>query len=125
MNKYEILENETKVVGGYTLHRIKALKDIFCANGKVVKTGDLGGWIEKKENLSQDGNAWIGGDAKVYDGAWICGNAKVYGNAWIYGNAQVYGNAKVYGAAKVYGNAWIGGDAEVRDGYIGGSGENE
>lgn len=52
MNKYEILENETKVVGGYTLHRIKALKDIFCADGTVVKTGDLGGWIEKKENLS-------------------------------------------------------------------------
>ena len=71
MNKYEILENETKVVGGYMLHRIKALKDIFCADGTVVKAGDLGGWIEKKENLSQDGNAWI------------CVNAQVYGNAWV------------------------------------------
>ena len=98
MNKYEILENETKVVGGYTLHRIKALKDIFCADGTVVKTGDLGGWIEKKENLSQDGNAWICGNAKVYD------------------DAKVSGNAKVYGDAQVSGDAW------VRDGYIGGSG---
>ncbi len=112
MNKYEILENETKVVGGYTLHRIKALKDIFCADGAVVKTGDLGGWIEKKENLSQDGNAWVFDNAQVYGNAWV------YDNAWVYGDAQVYGNAWVYGNAKVFGNA------EVRDGYIGGSGES-
>ena len=49
--KYE-LSNETIVFNCVTLHRIKALK-----NFSDVKAGDLGGWIEKEDNLSQIGNA--------------------------------------------------------------------
>ena len=75
--KYE-LTNETKNFYGITLHRIRALRDIPSAG---VKSGDLGGWIEKEHNFSQ------------------------YGNAWVYGNAQVYGNAEVYGDAEVCGDA--------------------
>lgn len=47
MKKYE-LTNETKIFNGVELHRIKALKDFGD-----VKKGDLGGWLEKEENLSQ------------------------------------------------------------------------
>ena len=46
--KYEMTE-ETKVVDGVTLHRIRAIKDFEWA-----RAGDLGGWIEKPDNLSQD-----------------------------------------------------------------------
>ena len=88
MKKYEFTD-ETKIFFDRTLHRIKALRDI----GEDVKTGDLGGWIEKESNLSHDGDAWV------------YGNAQVYGNAWAYGNAEVYGNAQVYGNAKVCDNA--------------------
>lgn len=89
MKKYE-LTNETKVVFGTTLYRIRAL--IAFGN---VSVGDLGGWIENESNLAHDGNAW------VYDNARVSGDAWVYGNAWVYGDAEVYGNARVYGNAEV------------------------
>ena len=59
MKKYE-LTNETKVIIGTTLYRIRAL--ISFGN---VSVGDLGGWIEKEDNLAHDGNAWVSGDARV------------------------------------------------------------
>ena len=93
MKKYEFT-GETKQVEllfrTATLHRIKAVAEFG-----VVKIGDIGGWIEKEENLSHEGNAWVCGDAKVY------GNAEVYGNAKVYGNAEVYGNAKVFSISHV------------------------
>lgn len=125
MKKYELTE-ETVTVYGKTLYRIRAVRDFGS-----VKTGEFGGYIEKEENLSHFGNAWISGDAWVYGNARVFGNAWVYGdarvseNAWVYGdarvsgdarvfdNAWVYGNAKVYGDARVSGNAWVYGNAEV------------
>lgn len=85
MKKYE-LTSETKVVFGRTLHRIKAL--ISFGN---VEAGELGGWVEKEENLDHSDNAW------VYDNARVCGNAEVYDNAEVYGNARVCGDAQVCG----------------------------
>ena len=117
--KYE-LSNITIEFNGVTLYRIKALKDF-----SDVKAGDLGGWVEKEDNLSQSGDAWIGGDAKVYGNAVVCDNAKVFGkakvhdnafvcdNAWVYDYAQVYGRAKVFGNAVVYGYAWVYDHADV------------
>ena len=75
MNKYE-LTSETLRYKIYTLHRIKALKDFGS-----VKAGELGGWVEKEENLSQYGNAWVYGDARVCGDAEVRGNAKVCNNA--------------------------------------------
>ena len=122
MKKYE-LTNETKTLaGGTVLHRIRALRDIPRFG---VEAGELGGFVEGENNLSQDGDAWVSGDAevsvyaKVYGNAWVYGNAKVFGNAEIYGDALVFGkawvsgNAKISGDAEVYGNAWVYGDAEV------------
>ena len=107
MKKYELTE-ETSEVAGLTLHRIKAVAAL-----NNISAGELGGFIEKEENLSQYGNALVYGNAKV------CGDAKVYGNAWVYGNAEVYGNAKVCGDAKVYGDAEVCGNAEIRgDGHL-------
>jgi hypothetical protein len=115
--------------GRDTLYRIRALR-----NFGSVKEGDLGGFLQKEENLSHDGDAWVCGaarvcgDAWVYGNAWVCDGAQVYGNAWVcdgarvYGNAQVYGNAWVCGDAQVYGNAWVCdgarvyGNAQVCDG---------
>ena len=119
MKKYE-LTSETKVVFGRTLHRIKALISFGD-----VKAGELGGWIEKEENLDKSDNAWVFGNARVcgnarvfgnaqvYDNAWVCGDARVCGNAQVYGDAQVYGNARVCGNARVYDNAQVFGDAQV------------
>ena len=61
MNKKYELTDETQEWNGRTLHRIRALADFGD-----VKAGELGGWIEKEENLSHNGNAWVYGDAQVY-----------------------------------------------------------
>ena len=57
--KFE-LTNDVIEIDGITLHRIKALKDF-----SDVKSGDFGGWIEKEENLSQMGDAWVYSNAEV------------------------------------------------------------
>ena len=114
MKKYELTE-ETFTVFGKTLYRIRAVRDFGS-----VKTGEFGGYIEKEENLSHFGNAWVYGDARV------SGDARVFDNAWVYGNAKVYGDARVSGDAWVYGNAevfntrhfFVQGPIGSRDGYV-------
>ena len=106
MKKFELTSN-TKMFFGRKLFQIKAL--VSFGN---VKEGELGGYIEKEENLNHDGNAWVCGDAWVYGDAKVCGDAWVCGNAWVYGNAEVCGDAKVCGDAWVYGNAKVCGDAD-------------
>lgn len=57
--KYE-LTDESIIFHGIKLFRIKALIDF-----SDVKAGDLGGYIEKEENLSHCSNCWVYGDAKI------------------------------------------------------------
>lgn len=75
MKKYE-LTAEFIEKWGKKLFRIKALISFGS-----VEVGELGGYVEKEDNLAQDGNAWV------------------YGNARVYGDAEVYGDAKVCGDA--------------------------
>ena len=136
--KYELTDETKRLVNGRVLHRIKALMDFGD-----VKKGELGGWVEKEFNLSQDKGCWVGGNAYVYgdarvcdnaqvcdnarvyshakvygnalvcDNAWVSDNAQVYGEACLYGYAQVYGDAVIYGYAQVYGNALVYGGAVI------------
>lgn len=81
MKKYEFTGETKKVEMLFrivTLHRIRA-----TVSFGLVEVGELGGWIEKEENLSHDGKAWVWGNAKVW------------------GNAEVWGNAKVFSASHV------------------------
>ena len=88
MKKFELTAEFVTNVFGKKLFRIKAL----VAFGYVEK-GELGGFIEKEDNLSHSGNAWVYGDACVSGNARVSDNAQVYGNALVSGDAQVYGNA--------------------------------
>ena len=132
---------ETKVVNGVTVHRIIALQDFYIADSKApkkIERGTLGGWIEKEENLEQEGLAWVADDAVVYgnavvsDAALICDKAEVCGPTGIRDYARVYDSAKIgcgdgsdYGLtvitdhASVYGNALVvnrsGNDLEIRE----------
>ena len=74
--KYELLQDQTIEWCGRTLYRIRALRDFGN-----VRAGDVGGYIECERNLSQDGNAWVYGNAQVYDNAWVYGDARVCDNA--------------------------------------------
>ena len=107
MKKYELTKN-TKMCFGRKLYQIKALKDFGD-----VKAGDLGGYIEKEENLSHDGNAWVFDNSCVLCNAYVFDNARVYDNALIYDNAWVSDDALVSGNARISGNAWVSDDALV------------
>ncbi len=82
MPKYELTAN-FMTYNGRKLFQIKALVSFG-----LVKAGDLGGYIETEENLSQTGNAWVFDNAKVYGDARVCGDARVYDNAWVCDNAD-------------------------------------
>lgn len=119
--KYRMREDmPLKLDGGITLYRIEALKDF-----SDVKKGDIGGWIEKGENLSQEGDCWVYGNAFVRENAKVFDNAKVrdkarlfndvrvYGNANVYESAYINDNAEVFDYAEVYGDAWVCHNAKV------------
>ena len=91
MKKFE-LTSEFVTFLGKKLFRIKAL-----ASFGDVEEGELGGFVEKEENLEQSGNAWVSGNALVY------GNARVSGDARVSGNARVrcsrdYSTASCFGS---------------------------
>lgn len=128
--KYELVINDSIMIGNSTLYRIRSLR-----NFDNIIAGILGGYVSGEHNLSHEGNCWVYGnakvcgDAKVYENAKIynnsdvynaevCGNAEVYDNAIVCGNAKVFSNAKVYGNADVCGNAKVYGDAIVHDNTI-------
>ncbi len=118
--KYELVEDDFIESSNRKLFRIRALIDFGRA-----KMGEFGGYIEKEENLSQLGYAWVSDSAQVFgnacvsDNAWISDSAQVYGDAQVFGiasisdNAQVYGAAQVYDDAEVYDSAQVFGDAMV------------
>lgn len=112
--KYE-LTSETRILitglNRHVLHRIKALEDF----GRV-KAGDLGGFIEKEDNLSQEGECWI------YDEACVFGNARVQDNSEIKNTCVIYGEAVIKNHAIISGNCQIS-DKTVIEGYptIGGT----
>ena len=122
MKHFKLRTDLTIEVGEKILYRIEATRDIEKFG---VKAGDLGGYVEKEENLS--GNAWVSDLAMVYGNAWVCDDAlvcddaQVYGNAWVSGDARVYGSAwvcdtaHVSGDARVYGDAWVCDKALVCD----------
>lgn len=125
VKKYKLLANDTKKVACRTLYRIQALRNIF----DDVAEGDLGGYIEKEANLSQEGECWVYDEAQVYGDAVVtgdaavCHRAKVGGHAviadtaYVSDSARVYGNAKVCGNADVFGSCWVYDNAVV-DGEV-------
>ena len=98
--KYELVVDDTITLWGWKLFRIKALIRFGS-----VDAGDLGGYVCTEDNLSQEGDAWVSGNAKVW------GNAEVSGDAKVWGNAEVSGDAKVsdFGDVIVFKNHWSSG----------------
>lgn len=110
-DKYEIIEGDTLDIGdlsaGRVVYRIRALKDF-----RDVKAGDLGGFIECKDNLSQRFNSW------VYPGSVVCGDARVRDDGKVRGNSRLQGSSIVGSRAEVSDvtlrdNVTIEGNAQV------------
>ena len=96
-----IFSNETVVYKGFTLRRIRAVRDMSSDFDGVIKSGEIGGWIESEENLSHSGSCWVHLEAKVY------GKAKVFDDARVTDQAVVCENAVVSGEALVAGSSCI------------------
>ena len=108
MKKYELLKDDTIKVDGITLYRIRALRDFG-----LIRKGQLGGYIEKEENLSQEGNCWVYDNAKVYGNTHICDNCKIFENAIVSDNSDIHDNVNICD------NVWVRGDICIYgDGYL-------
>jgi len=122
-NKKFVFTEETKTVVGsdgkeHILHRIRAMRDMILGGGSiVVHKGDLGGFIEKEENLdfSEKSNAWVFEGAMVYESAHVTDDAGVSNKAQVYGSACVCGNARVFDRARVFDQARVSFFAVVYD----------
>lgn len=105
MKKYELLVDDTITFFGVQLFRIKAL---ISFSG--IEKGELGGYVASEKNLSQSGNAWVSGDARVY------GNADyiVFKNTWSSGRYFTYTKSnKMWRVGCFYGN----GDELIKKAY--------
>ena len=101
-NKYELVNDDTTIITlnnddgsttEKTLKRIRALKDVQTSHS-LVKTGDLGGFIESEVNLSQKGNCWIY-RGKVYGTTTIEDNAVFTSGGTVHTNCELEGNCSV------------------------------
>lgn len=142
--KFELVKENTKIAYNsnneeITLYQIRALRDFTCPfklnpDGEIldqtpVKKGDLGGYVQKEENLSHEGGCWIFEEAEVRDNGRVEGNARLAGrslvrdNAVVKGysclaaNAYVWGNAVLDGATQMKGLVSIGGNSRT-NGYV-------
>lgn len=91
--KYKILDKSMSI-GGHTYYQIQAIKDFGN-----VKAGDLGGWVEDKKCLSQEGNCWV------------CPQSFIEKNGRVYDNAQII-------RSSVENFGMVSGDAVVEDSYV-------
>lgn len=105
-NKYEISEIAHPKYPW--LHRIRALSDVRPG----VQKGDLGGYVQGTENLSQEGTCWI------FDNAIACDDAFVNQQAVLGEYAVVRGSALISGNANVRGNAVVDDHALVMNGTV-------
>ena len=102
------------------LHRIRALWEFRPG----VRPGDLGGYVQSEENLSQEDVCWIFNDAIACEGclvdhqAIIADSVVVRGSAFVAGTVTVRDNAviddhAILMAGMVRGNAHVAGTAEI------------
>lgn len=98
---------------GKTLYRIQAIKDF-----NNVKKGDIGGYVESTDNLSQHGNCWIYNDAKAMGSSMVLDNASLEGRSVMKDHSTLAGNSRCSGATKLMQGAWIGENAWLLDSYI-------
>ena len=118
--KFELIENDSIEINGHKLYRLRALIDF-----SDVKAGDLGGYVEHENNLSQMNDCWIYDNARVFKNARVYGNACIFDDACVYDNANVFGNARIrsiasiFEDAHVYANVTISGKSNIcNDTYI-------
>lgn len=135
-HRYELTNETFEIQTGtkpITLYRVRALTSFAWKhpyeNEYRVQRGDLGGFVEKRENLDEFSNAWVAENAMVYGEAVVTDKALVRGQASISGYASIGGNAlikdlvaikdfaKVEGTAVIYDAITIEDETKIRSDY--------
>jgi NDP-sugar pyrophosphorylase family protein len=119
MKKFE-LSDVTITVGNVTLYCVKALRSWRTEHGTEINKGDLGGFVQSEDNLSQLGTCWIAdeaqalGKSRIKDDALVCKNAIISGRAQVQDCAVVTDIAKVQDCAIVSDSAVVSGHAVIQ-----------
>lgn len=108
--KYKILKEESRVIDGRTVYRIKALRSF-----DDVQKGDLGGFVQSEDNLSHTGESWIYDDAAALDESYVNYNARMYGNSRLYDQSRITGDAIVEDNAVLRNFALMDDDSRASD----------
>lgn len=103
--KYELTEEFLHSSNGTRMFRIKALVNIPYHG---VKRGELGGFIESVNNLSQQGNAWV------------MPNCHVFGDSEISGDVIVKNGAEIQDSHLSY-DIVVSGIVKIKDSHLTGN----
>lgn len=111
------------------LYRIQALKTFTKPGGynPVVHVGELGGYVESEDNLSQEGSCWLFDKARVKDGGKVLDDAIVYDKCLVSKNSIIRGGSVVGGHcfvtnqsviidSKLEGNVIVNGHSTIHSG---------
>lgn len=85
------------------LHRIRALVHV----NEEVERGDLGGYVESDQNLSQGDHCWIYNQAICCEEAYVTKDGRLYDGAMARDSALISGNARMFEHAKAEGNSIV------------------
>lgn len=105
--KYELLASHA-MAGGSDLFQIRALRDFGD-----VKKGDLGGYVECEDNLSHEGDCWVGLRSMVYKGGRVVENAYICDGATVSDSSVVFGDFFAQGKIEISGGLRFGGDMSM------------
>jgi hypothetical protein len=85
-----------------TLYRIRSLRDFTLINGKEIKAGDLGGWVESSDNLSQWDKCWVYDECKMYENAHRLDDSIGYNNSEQFGHSRQFGFSQQFGCSQQF-----------------------
>ncbi|MCE0824876.1 YdcK family protein [Buttiauxella sp. A2-C2_NF] len=98
MNKYQLMGDarlHDYLVDG-TKQQVKLWQVVALCDFSDVKAGQLGGWIENEDNLSQQGHCWIyGHESVVFGGSCVTEDAQIHGSSTLCHQAHVSGKSFV------------------------------
>lgn len=107
---YEEYEEETPEVlkvddnGNPVFKKVKKTRE---------KMGEIGGWIERFGNLSQDGECWVHPNAYILGYASVTGDVQVYPKVEIGDSAKVTDKAELSGYVCIKDQAFVYGEAQL------------
>lgn len=124
--KYELTDTSRMVKNMVNqevkVFQIRSLQDFKNLH---VKAGQLGGWVETADQLSQEGESWIYSDSVALDDSTVEGDAILIGKSILYRGSRAEGNACIEDSeidySVVKGNAHIKSSSVTGKSLLGGS----